>query len=267
MRLAVLACAVGLAAGCSFDEGGFSEERDAAAKADAMARPDAARADAQQPPRPDATVVVPDDCPDDADLVACWRFEVDEHPSQPWDDSAYGNHGTAVNVSFIESMSGYALSVDATSSVKVPDSASLDVPATLTMELWLRARTLPAVNRAGLVDDNGQYGLFLTAAGEVRCAIASTTVTGLAVEVGKWTHLACVYDGVTVTLYQDGVAGASVFYSGAIATAPTDGIAIGQNSPSGDPLDGELDTVRIWRTPRTSDQLCEAARTCAARRE
>lgn len=217
------------------------------------------------PPPPDAPPPPPPVCdPPRPDLVACWRFEATEHPLQPWDESWYGNHGTAVNVTWVAGHEGQAMSLGASSSVRVPDSASLDVSAQLTVDMWVRADAYPVGSgaRAGLLDNNGQYGLFLLPAGQVRCTIGTTMVQGASVPIGAWTHLACTYDGATLRLYQDGVEGPSASWGGGLSTGGLDGIAIGQNSPSGDPFDGALDTVRVWSTALPAAEICAAAESC-----
>src|SRR5205085_1834371 len=122
---------------------------------DAAGAPDAAAAfDAPpQPPPP------PPFCdPADPDLVACYQFEAGAHAAQPFDESSYGNQGTATAATFAPGIAGEALVVGANSLVRVPDSVSLDVPAAVTMELWVSPATLPK-DRAGLLDNNAQYAL------------------------------------------------------------------------------------------------------------
>jgi hypothetical protein len=226
-------------AGCKFDPAGL-----------------AGGGDDVDPPQPDAAIVEDDAappafCADDPALIACYDFE-----NGGIDGSAYGNHATLTDATTEEGKAGngLALSVRSTSLVTVAESASLEIPGPMTVELWLRADEVPplsANNRAGLVDHNGQWGLFLTSTMEVRCVVGGgASVTGLAVTLGEWTHLACVYDRVTVQLYQDGVAGPSINATGENSLAATDGIRIGQDSPSGDPLTGLIDQVRIWNVAR-----------------
>ena len=195
-------------------------------------------------------------CVDDPALVACYGFE-----DGVMDGSAYGNHGTLSNATTETGLDGrgLALSVGPSSLVTVPESPSLEIPGPITVELWLRADAAPPQggnSRAGLVDHNGQWGLFLTSGLQVRCVMAGgASVTGLAVTLGEWTHLACVYDRQTVQLYQDGVAGPSINTSNPNPVAATDGIRIGQDSPSGDPLTGLIDELRIWQVARTADEV------------
>jgi hypothetical protein len=233
-RAAVLMLLLG---GCRFDPAG-------------MAAPDG-ELDASAP---DAAPSVRA-CTEEADLVACYRFEA----LPPVDESIHANHATASGVTLVPGVGGSAIAFGDASSALVADSASLDV-LQITMEVWVLIDQLPAEpGRAGIVDNNGQYGLFLAPDGGVRCALASATDIGLTLTVGVWTHVACTYDGATIRLYQDGIAGPTVTTANPMVTAGVDGMGLGQNVPSGDHLHGAIDNLRIWRVARTPEQICAAA--------
>ncbi len=251
-------------AGCSFDASGLTAGTGAI---DAVVPTiDSA------PGTPDAPPATPDappttaPCPADKDLMACWRFETGDASIEPHDDSGNNNNGTSSGVTFVPSLAGHglAMSFSPTASATVPDSKSLDPAKALTVEMWVFARSLPGpMARAGLLDDNNQYGLFLAPDGSVRCVIGSTTDIDLAIPTDTWTHVACTYDGQAITLYQDGRAGLGVLDPNGIPTASTDGTGLGQNSPSGDHLDGALDDVRVWQVARDATAICgDAAPNC-----
>jgi hypothetical protein len=232
-RAAVLLLLLG---GCRFDPAGVGAP---------VGDPDASA--------PDAIAVR--SCTDEADLVACYAFEA----LPPLDGSIYANHATASGVSLVPGVDGSALAFGDTSSALVADSTSLDV-LQITMEVWVRVDQLPAApGRAGILDNNGQYGLFLAPDGGVRCSLASATDIGLNLPVGVWTHVACTYDGATIRLYQDGIAGPTVTTANPMTTAGVDGMGLGQNVPDGDHLRGAIDDLRIWRVARTPEQICAAA--------
>ncbi len=239
----VLAAGIVVLASCSFDGSGALVAADA-------------RVDSDGPtPAVDAAVAVdaaPAFCQaDDPDLVACWEFEVDVDADQPHDGSQYANHGSATQVDFVAGLRGFALSASPGSVVRVPDSESLDLREQFAIELAVYPRTLPVIGRAGLLDDDGQYGVFLHAGGEVRCVTGFASVGGVTIPADAWTQLSCVYDGTRITLYRDGAVGAEADASGELNRAGTAGVALGHNSPAGDPFDGLIDSVRVWRTPRT----------------
>jgi hypothetical protein len=243
-----------VAAGCSFDDHGTALiilSFDAGAA-------DAARADASQ--RPDAGPPFCDET--DPTLVACYRFE---DPGAPLlDESMYGNDGTvATHLGAVPGPPGHgqALELHPDSVALVPDSVSLNLRMSATLELWVRPTTLPAAGaRFGLLDNNGQYGLFLAPDGTVRCAMGSTVPSALSVAPGVWTHIACSYDGQAVRLYQNGaLKGTPTATTVTLTDGSADGMRLGENSPTGDVLDGALDDVRIFAVARSAAQICAAA--------
>jgi hypothetical protein len=235
-------------AGCAFDPAGLGGPTGSDGGVDAAV--DAA------PPRA---------CPPSPDVVGCYRFEVAETAAQPFDESSYGNHGLSSGVSYVAGAGGRgaAMQFAPGASVVIPDSASLDVIAGVTMEGWLLVDALPAIGgRAGLLDNNGQYGLFLAPDSQLRCAIGSATAIGLAVPVGVWTHVGCTYDGATIQLYQSGEPGASTASTGQLGTGGVDGLGLGQNVPSGDHLQGALDDVRVWNRALSGPEMCAVSEAC-----
>ena len=193
-------------------------------------------------------------------LAACYRFEDAAHPTQIRDDSSYGNDATGVSVLFAPGISGNAAAVGTATSIRAPDSASLDATTALTLELWVRPESLPAAaGRYGLVDDDGQYGLFIGSGGDLRCAVNATTLASPMNEitVAAWSHVACTYDGANLRLYHNGKSVASAAEIGNVSQGSANGLAIAGNSPTGDPLLGLIDDLRIWLIVRTPKEICD----------
>jgi hypothetical protein len=257
LMAASIAC---MAAGCHFDGDGLTQTLVAADAAEPLP-------DAPTVPGPDAAPPPPPFCtPADTALVACYDFEDPDAPLL--DGSSYGNDGSDVHDVLLVSGPpgrGQALAFSALSVAAVADDASLNLRTAATLELWVRATSLPpAGGRAGLVDNNGQYGLFLAPDGQVRCSMSSSVPIALKVVPGVWTHIACTYDGQTMRMYQDGVPASSTPTSITMNDGSADGMRVGANSPSGDVLDGAIDGLRIYSVARTDEQICRAAgrKTC-----
>ena len=120
----------------------------------------------------DASVIRPPgvpavSCPPDRDLAACFRFERSTR-----DESASNLPVTTARaVVYGESLDGYALDVSADSRLQVGNTTLLDT-SRLTIEVWLKPRTLPtAATRAGIIDYQRQYSLWVLPSGSVMCAI------------------------------------------------------------------------------------------------
>jgi hypothetical protein len=210
-----------------------------------LASPDLSLPDLVPPPAP---------CPMVSSLVGCWRFE-----GSAGDDSQYGNDGITANATFASGVSGQSIAIGPTTLVTIADATSLDVTNQFTFETWVLVTALPGT-RSGLLDNDGQYGLFIHALGEVRCTPGPglTSAAGT-ITTGSWTHVACSYDGATLRIYKNGNEISSVAMTGALGVGNTNGLRLGSNSPSGDNLAGQLDELRIWNVARTQPEICLAA--------
>jgi hypothetical protein len=184
-------------------------------------------------------------------LVGCWELE-----GTLDDASGDGNNGTGTNVTYGQGKVGMAAQLGATSHIAVADSASLTSPA-ITLEAWMHPTSVPTgASRMGIIDNNGQYGMFLTSTGVTCVNGASATV---AISPGAWTHVACTYDGATAVIYVNGSVVAMTGGGAPLGAGDTAGTALGGNSPSGDTLVGMIDQVRIWNDARTAQFVCTAA--------
>lgn len=200
--------------------------------------------------------IVAGDCASDA-LVAQYLFEGSLADATP-----YANDAASVgDVGYEPGTTGSGLSAIG-GVLHVPRAESLEFTGDMTVELWLKPRTLPVPGaRAGLLDDEGRHGLFLMGTGELRCVVGSASLSGGAVSAGAWTHVACVRDASHVTLWQDGYIRAQV-PSGASMTSPGGGpLVIAGNAPNGDVFDGTIDDLRIWRQARSALDISRSAQT------
>jgi hypothetical protein len=195
--------------------------------------------------------------PNRNDLIGCYLFDGNTRDASP-----HGNHAAAQAITFSPGVDGSALTVDGNSVVRIPDSPSWELAAA-TIEMWVAPAAIPVGNdgdeqpRAGLLDKDGQCGVFLLPAGRVSCIFGGATATGGSLTVGDWTHVACTANNSTVTLHVNGVAVVSAVSSAILHTFGA--ILIGANSPFGDPLDGSIDNLRIWASVRTQEEICAAA--------
>lgn len=193
----------------------------------------------------------------DTTLIACYRFEGNGN-----DESAFKNNLTATGVTYPGGVSGKALSLGGAAKVSAPDTASLAVINALTIELWVKPSSLPTSGRMGLVDDDGRFGLFVYPPGVARAMSPAQLDTPSPLPTKTWTHVAFTYDGATMTLYVNGTSVATKAIVGTFGAPSGNGLTVGTNSPSGDVLDGAIDSLRIYRVARTAKQICQSAGTC-----
>lgn len=211
---------------------------------------------------PDAQPDAVPDAPGDADvldfcdsaggdLIACFELE-----GSVQDGSLNAIATTTNAVTFVSGKLGMAARIGATSTISIPENSLLD-PTAITIEAWINPSQLPAAGtRAGIADNNGQYGFFLQPGGALQC-IGLTATANIAANV--WTHVACTYDGTT-RLYAGGIqVGATAGGGGNLGSGGTTGTSIAGDNPSGSPLNGDIDQLRIFKRARTAAEICAAA--------
>lgn len=193
----------------------------------------------------------------DPHLMVCYELEGDTK-----DGSSNQLDAKPSNVSFVPGKVGMAMQFAATSAADVSDSPVFDV-GELTIEAWIWPEMLPS-NRAGIVDNNGQYGFFVYAGGDLRCSVAtSLSLAQVATRIPEkaWTHVACTRSGASAAMYVNGVRVATAEGLGALGTGGTTGISLAADNPpgAGSRLIGLIDQVRMFDVGRTTEQICADA--------
>jgi len=190
-------------------------------------------------------------------LIACYEFEGNT-------SDATTNHidALASNVVFVAGQVGSAALLAANSTANVAASSKFDV-AQLTIEAWVHPTMLPAASRASVVlDVSGQYALWINDNGTLSCdlhgATRVTTPPTAAVATMAWNHVACTYDGAIGRVYVNGGLAGSHNGNGDLTMAAP-AMAIGSNSPSGSPLIGLIDELRLMSVARSGPQICSDA--------
>jgi len=173
------------------------------------------------------------------------------------DASGNANHGTVVGTVAwtTQGRFGNALVFNGTNTrIAVTDAASLDLSIAGTIGAWVK---LDALNQwHGVIakgsanrDSAHNYGLEITDTNRVICILGDGTSSidvqsTVTVVAGQFFHLACTWDGSTLSLFIDGVLNASTAQTltPAANTAP---LFIGQFGGNADRLRGTIDEVRI----------------------
>jgi hypothetical protein len=264
--VAGLCLSVALAA-CAFEPSPLIGGPGPSPAPDAAGAGDATASDAAPSPAPDAALAPGPDAaaadagppaafcdPADPELVGCFRFE------DTTDDASGAALGvTATAVGFDQGVSGRAAVFTVASALHVAETPALDLGA-LTIEMWVRPDALPAdPARAGLFDNSGQYSVFVFGDATVRCSGNGEVRLAGVLSVGVWTHVACVHDGQSITLFVDGMARV-MGPAGALDTTSGSGSNISSDNPGGgDDFIGRIDELRIWSRARTPEEICAAA--------
>ncbi|MEH0196572.1 DUF2341 domain-containing protein [Caulobacter sp. CCNWLY153] len=193
----------------------------------------------------------------DADYTAVYHFD-GAREAPPKDRTAYANVAQTAPAAFEDASaigSGAVFTGAGPMIIGASPSLTIQPGGRFTFSAWVRPDELQpraavfARREAGdvlaLGLDNGAP--FIEAGGQTVSA-----ATPLA--QGRWSHLALVADGATVTLYVDGK---SVGQAATVLPALSGPIAIGGDLPGGDlqPLKGGIDEARFSRVARSAAQL------------
>jgi hypothetical protein len=192
--------------------------------------------------------------PKDKNLVVCYEFEGNAN-----DGSSHGLNAVTAGVTFPPGRVGMAMQSDPTTAANVPASAVFDVRA-LTIEAWILPTQIPAAASQDIIDVDTQYAFFINPDGTVTCDLHGTSLSRVTTTdklvPNLWTHVACTYDGGTVSrIYFDGVLDTSKTGNGMLATGGN-AMAIAGNSPSGSQLVGMIDQLRMMSVARSAKQIC-----------
>jgi hypothetical protein len=217
---------------------------------------------------PSPTVPVP------SDLLGFWTME-EGSGTVTTDLSGSGNHGTLINGPLWTSgKNGNGIYFDGFNDhVNV---GTFDVSGNqLTLAAWINVESFNhlsaqdgrIISKAnGLYDSNHFWMLSSISAsggprlrfrlktnGSTSTLIASTGT----LETGKWTHVAAVYNGSTMTLYKDGVQVGQMAKSGNISMDSSVPVWIGSNPPNGDsrPFRGTIDDVQVYSRALSQEEI------------
>lgn len=196
-----------------------------------------------------------DACPEAPALVACYAFE------GGWQDDvlvdSVGAHsGSMTGAESVAGVRGSAAGTDAGTMISVPGSSALVGAPPLTLTAWVRVDALPQA-RAGVMDRDGDYGIFVKATGEVLC---STLTTPPLISLGKWTHVAYVRTAEGHSVYVDGALAIEAVWPGSMPGSDN-GLVLANNSPpsAAEALIGAIDEVMLWRKALSNAEICEVA--------
>jgi glucose/arabinose dehydrogenase/chitodextrinase len=196
-------------------------------------------------------------------LVGAWSF-AEGIGTSAVDASGNGNVGTLVGASWTPlGRYGSALSFNGSSStVRVADSASLDLTTAMTLSAWIQPTASQSGWKTILQHESDAY--FLNASnsdGPLRPSGGGTLggntqyLGGPAANpVNAWTNVALTYDGATLRLYINGTQVASRAATGAIQTTNSP-LWIGGNSPYGEYFQGLIDEVRVYNRALTQAEV------------
>ncbi|HTO68373.1 MAG TPA: LamG-like jellyroll fold domain-containing protein [Myxococcota bacterium] len=197
-------------------------------------------------------------------LVAAYGFE-ETSGTNVNDASSFANNG-AMNAGVTRTASGkfgQALSFDGTSGVvNIPDSASLDLTAGMTLEAWVYPTAGGAIWRDVIYKSTDIYFLNSSsdqpsgapAGGGTFSNVNAITYGLSALPLNTWSHLATTYDGVNITLFLNGAQVAQRTQTGTINTSSAV-LSFGADAVYGQFFAGRLDEVRVYNRPLAQSEI------------
>ena len=195
-------------------------------------------------------------------LVAAYGFD-EGSGTTVTDASGNGNTGTITNATWAAAGKyGKALQFNGTNAlVTIPNAASLQLSAGMTLEAWVNPSTVNANWRDVIYKGNDNYYLEATStnaskpdAGMIAGGSYADAFGTAKLTANTWSYLTETYDGSTLRLYVNGTQVASTAHTGAIASS-TNPLQIGGDSLYGQNFAGLIDEVRVYNVALTAAQI------------
>lgn len=201
-----------------------------------------ARADTAPPPPP----------PPPSSALA---FALDEGTGTTVADRSGALLGTVTAGTWTTGKYGNALQFAGTGYVSIPPALALDLGSTGTISAFVRLDQLGRwhgiIAKGGVNStDAHNYGMEVSNSNRLECGIGNGATSVVAaptqtIPQGQVVHLACTWDGTTVTAYIDAVARASTTQT-LTPTSNTAPLWIGQYGGNADRTIGMIDEVRVY---------------------
>jgi hypothetical protein len=185
----------------------------------------------------------------DADLSLCFAFDGDADDRSPNKVVPTATSG----LTFVPGRTGQAALFGDASFLRFTSAPAVST-SKATVEAWIN----PSLRRDAIIfDANERYALAVYGNGAMGCIAQGADVRGGTLETGKWSHVACVFDGTRVRAFLDGVLVGSG--NGNTGSNTNASVAIGGNAPTGSPFAGAIDSFRVFRTARNDQQIVDDA--------
>jgi len=227
------------------------------------------------------TDIIPQESKSNSDTVALWHFN-EVSSNKTYDSSGNNNIGNFTGESFNEGILGSTTTLDVNDPsrvngkfgkalqfdgmddyVKIPDSTSLDLNSSFTVEFWLKwsQYNYRTVMAKGAYDTS--FGWFVrwasnTAYFRVRDSGANTADATMSINLydDQWHHFVGLRDGNTVRIFIDGNEGTPADAS-AVGTILNDyAVTIGtRGDETTKPPTGIFDEVRIFDRALTPEEI------------
>lgn len=203
---------------------------------------------------------------DDGELI---RFTFDGNA-----DGMVAGHLTVTTpesgVEFIDGVIGKAIRFDGTGAeIQVEKAGTLPIADQLTLEFWLRYDGENPVRKSATYTCAAHSSAFNIAVTPHRGTMSAklTTAEGKVklqgaegeIQIGKWSHVALVYDGSRARIYINGEVTAATRASGPIEMKPRLNFGIGTWTKTNQALFGAIDELHLWNRALSDEEISQHA--------
>lgn len=184
------------------------------------------------------------------------------------DASGYGNHGTALGITWAADKEGQPLKAaqfnGLSSSIRIPNNEPLNFRDALTIACWIRIDQF-LDHEQHPVSHGSWQNRYKISIGDQNLRFTVNTSDGIrdldsktSPAVGQWYHLAAVYNGTDMEIWLDGKLDAFTSHSGLINSTVYD-LVFGQNLPGDNNYNfkGRLDAVSIFDYGLSPSQIAD----------
>ena len=199
--------------------------------------------------------------------VAYWKFDEGQGTTAQ-DATVNNNDGTISGATWkpeSECVAGKCLDYNGSNNYTYTSNVALIAGNSqtynkVTWSAWVKPNS-GAVASKTIVHKNNEFRLMTDASGNPSCSIYSggvwqtAAVSSAALEVNKWSHLACVYNGSNIYVYVNGVQRGSQGQSGNITSVNSTAVNIGRDSAGSGYFSGSIDEVKVYPYARTATQI------------
>lgn len=211
-------------------------------------------------PKLDMDEPAPATCPSDQALVACYLFEDGWSDGVLVDGGPGGLDGKLTDAAQVAGHRGSAAGTSAATAISVfaPELARTE---TWTVTAWVKPDAYAEEGRSGVLDRNGDYGLFVLAGGLPHCGGTLGPDGTTHLPLGTWSHVACVWEEPLIQqIYVNGVLEKETAWQ-PLATSPDEPLVIANDSPPApaQALIGAVDEVMVWNRLLGAAEICAVA--------
>lgn len=198
-------------------------------------------------------------------LVGWWTMDGPDTISNVTDRSGQGNNGSLIGQAATTTAPGkigQALSLDGTDDFVNMGSSATYATSNMTVSFWARSNVPPTIFDGPMGKTEGDswtqgWGFFFQSATEIRFFVegyATNVAAKTSIAPTNWTHYVGTWDGSTVQVYVNGVAGTSDSYSGSITA--TNQFNIGRVGGTNNyNLNGQIDDVRFYNRALSASEV------------